>query len=84
MKMKFVKKIFSILVLVFSFITITYAEEIKNYDEDIYWALVPQCIRCGSCVEPFSKCQFYEIKNGREQMTAVPVKALLFCLGEIP
>lgn len=32
MKMKFVKKIFSILVLVFSFITITYAEEIKNYD----------------------------------------------------
>lgn len=32
MKMKFVKKIFSILVFVFSFITITYAEEIKNYD----------------------------------------------------
>lgn len=42
-------------------------EEIKNYDEDIYWALVPQCIRCGSCVEPFSKCQFY--KNFAKNLT---------------
>lgn len=35
-------------------------EAIKEYDEDIYWACVPQCIRCGGCVEPFSKCNYYE------------------------
>lgn len=35
-------------------------EEIKAYDEDIYWACVPQCVRCGGCVEPFSECKFYE------------------------
>ena len=35
------------------------AEAIKEYDEDIYWALVPQCVRCGGCVEPFSNCQYY-------------------------
>lgn len=42
-------------------------EEIKNYDEDVYWALVPQCVRCGSCVEPFGKCQFY--KNFAKNLT---------------
>ncbi len=35
-------------------------EEIKKYDEEIYWACVPQCVRCGSCVEPFSNCNYYE------------------------
>jgi hypothetical protein len=35
-------------------------EAIKEYDEDIYWACVPQCVRCGSCVEPFGKCEFYK------------------------
>lgn len=34
-------------------------EEIKKYDEDIAWALVPQCVRCGGCVEPFGNCQYY-------------------------
>ena len=34
-------------------------EAIKEYDEDIYWVCVPQCIRCGGCVEPFSNCNFY-------------------------
>ena len=34
--------------------------EIKEYDEDIYWACVPQCVRSGGCVEPFSKCKFYD------------------------
>lgn len=34
-------------------------EAIKEYDEDIFWSCVPQCIRCGSCVEPFSDCNFY-------------------------
>lgn len=35
-------------------------DEIKEYDEDIYWACVPQCVRCGGCIEPFSKCKFYD------------------------
>ena len=35
-------------------------EEIKQYDEDIYWACVPQCVRCGACVEPFSNCDYYK------------------------
>ena len=34
--------------------------EIKEYDEDIYWACVPQCVRSGGCVEPFSNCKFYD------------------------
>lgn len=34
-------------------------EEIKKYDEDIAWACVPQCVRCGACVEPFSNCDYY-------------------------
>lgn len=33
---------------------------IETYDEDIAWAMVPQCVRCGGCVEPFSDCKFYE------------------------
>ncbi len=35
-------------------------EEIRKYDENIYWSCVPQCVRCGGCVEPFSDCKFYE------------------------
>ena len=35
-------------------------EAIKEYDEDIFWACTPQCIRCGACVEPFSECTFYD------------------------
>lgn len=35
-------------------------EEIRKYDEDIAWSLVPQCVRCGGCVEPFSNCQYYD------------------------
>lgn len=35
-------------------------ECIKEIDKDVYWALVPQCIRCGACVESFSNCKFYE------------------------
>ena len=34
-------------------------EEIRKYDELVTWANVPQCIRCGGCVEPFSNCKFY-------------------------
>lgn len=35
-------------------------DEIKKYDEDIHWACVPQCVRCGGCVEPFANCHYYE------------------------
>lgn len=35
-------------------------EAVKEYDEDIFWVCVPQCVRCGSCVEPFSECTFYD------------------------
>ena len=34
-------------------------EAIKEYDEDVYWACVPQCVRCGGCVE-FKNCGFYD------------------------
>ena len=42
-------------------------EAIKEYDEDVYWACVPQCIRCGACVEPFGVCKVYE--NFSKQLT---------------
>lgn len=31
-------------------------EEIKKYDEDIFWACVPSGIAHGGCTEPFSDC----------------------------
>lgn len=34
-------------------------EAIKKYDENIYWACVPQCVRCGGCPE-YTNCGFYE------------------------
>ena len=34
-------------------------EEIRKYDSVVAWSLVPQCVRCGGCVEPFGKCQYY-------------------------
>lgn len=35
-------------------------EALRQYDELIAWFNVPQCIRCGGCVEPFSECSFYD------------------------
>ena len=32
--------------------------EIKKYDEDIYWACVPQCVRCGGCPE-YKNCGLF-------------------------
>ncbi len=44
--------------------TVLYAtalvDEIKKYDPLVAWSNVPQCIRCGGCVEPFGKCHFYQ------------------------
>ena len=34
-------------------------EAIREYDKDIAWSLVPQCVRCGGCVEPYGTCQYY-------------------------
>lgn len=43
-------------------------EALRDVDEDVHWALVPQCIRCGGCVEPFSDCHFYDnLMKGRSQ-----------------
>lgn len=50
-------------------------EEIKKYDEDIAWALVPQCVRCGSCVEQFGHCKFYE--NLMEDATPEEQKSIV-------
>lgn len=33
---------------------------IKEFDEDIAWALVPNCVRYGGCNEPFGDCTFYD------------------------
>ena len=33
-------------------------EAIKEYDENIYWACVPECVRCGGCPE-YKPCGFY-------------------------
>ena len=43
-------------------------KEIKNYDENIYWACVPQCVRCGGCIE-FNNCGFYDnlMKNATQE-----------------
>lgn len=35
-------------------------EEIKKYDESIYWANVPQCIQNGGCIELFGNCKYYD------------------------
>lgn len=35
-------------------------EAIREYDEDIAWALVPQCVSRGGCMEPFSQCKYFD------------------------
>ena len=34
-------------------------EAIKEYDEDIYWACVAECVRCGGCPE-YNSCGYYD------------------------
>lgn len=34
-------------------------EAIREYDENIFWACVPQCVRCGSCPE-YTNCGFFD------------------------
>ena len=47
-------------------------EAIKEYDEDIYWACVPECVRDGGCPE-YKPCGYYdklmEDASKEEQMT---------------
>ena len=49
-------------------------EVIREYDEDIYWACVPECVRDGGCPE-YNPCGFYEnlMKDAtkEEQMSLV-------------
>ena len=51
--------------------TIKYAEglleEIKKYDEDVYWVCVPSGIAHGGCTEPFGNCRI--CNHILEQMT---------------
>lgn len=35
-------------------------EAIKEYDEDIAYVLVPQCVRIGACPELFGNCHYFE------------------------
>ena len=43
-------------------------EKIKEYDEDVYWACVPECVRCGGCPE-FKSCGYYDwlMKDATEE-----------------
>lgn len=43
-------------------------DAIREYDENIYWACVPQCVRCGGCPE-YTNCGFYEnlMKDATEE-----------------
>jgi hypothetical protein len=34
-------------------------DAIKEYDKNIYWACVPECVRCGGCPE-YKPCGYYE------------------------
>ncbi len=36
-----------------------FLEELKKKDEDIVWACVPECVRCGGCPE-YHNCGFYD------------------------
>ena len=52
-------------------------EAIKEYDEDIYWACVPQCVRLGGCPEKFGQCKFFEklSKNwSKEELIDIEVR----------
>lgn len=50
-------------------------EKVKEYDPDVYWACVPECVRCGGCPE-FKPCGFYEhlMKDATEEEQKVLAK----------
>lgn len=50
-------------------------EAIKEYDEDIYWACVPECVRDGGCPE-YKPCGYYEnlMKNESKETQMSLVK----------
>ena len=52
-------------------------DEIREYDENIYWGLVPQCIRTCGCCEPFNECKYFEkfAENlTKEELTDIMVR----------
>lgn len=49
-------------------------ETIREYDETLAWALVPQCVWANGCKEPFSNCKYYDSfakELTREEMTNI-------------
>ena len=50
-------------------------EAIREYDEDIYWACVPECVRDGGCPE-YKPCGYYEslMKNESKETQMSLVK----------
>jgi len=50
-------------------------EAVREYDEDIFWACVPQCVRCGGCPE-YTNCGFYDkmMENAQPEEQTVLVK----------
>ena len=50
-------------------------EAVKEYDEDVYWACVPECVRCGGCPE-FKPCGYYErlMKGASQEEQLVMMK----------
>ena len=53
------------------------AEAIKEYDENIFWACAPQCIRTAGCCEPFGNCKYFEnfAKNlTKEELSDIMVR----------
>lgn len=50
-------------------------EAIKEYDEDIYWACAPECVRDGGCPE-YKPCGYYEnlMKNESKETQMSLVK----------
>lgn len=63
-------------------ITIAYmkslVDEIRKYDEDIAWRLVPQCINYGCCIEPFGQCKYFDsfAKELTKEELTDPIKRL--------
>lgn len=51
-------------------------DAIKEYDENIFWACVPQCVRCGGCPE-YTNCGFFDkLAEGmtKEELLDVPTR----------
>ena len=50
-------------------------EAVREYDEDIYWACVPQCVQCGGCPEYTNCGMFDKFAEGLTKEQLIDVKA---------